>query len=536
MDASKIITRLEGLKSERTLHDAIWRECFDLTYPLRGSGFNGVKLTAQQGADRNADNLDSTATDSVRVLASSMQSGATPANSLWFGLDAGNESEEEKYYLSEAAQVLWENIHMSNFDSVGYESLIDMVAAGWFAMYIGEDSLKGGLSFEGWPLAQCYCTSTNAKGTVDTVYRDYKLSASQAMNQFKQAGDELPESITLALSQNKPDMMFNFIHCVEPRSTYMVNAKMAKNMPIASCHVEVESKKVVRESGYQEMPVIVPRWMMIPGTAYAVGPVYDALADIRELNALKRLDKMSAEINIAGMWIAENDGVLNPTTIKVGPRKVIVANSVDSMKELKTSANWQLADERISQLQNSIRKILMANHLEPQDGPVISATEAHINVNLIRQLLGPVFGRMQSEYLQPLIERCFGIAYRAGALGEAPASLINREFHVRYLSPLARAQKLEDVTAIERLNNNIGQIVAIDQTIVDNIDFDEQARVLAEALGVPVKTMRKKVDVDTLRQKRNEAMQEQQQQAMVQQLQAKAGEAAINTALQPKAA
>ena len=358
MDASKIITRLEGLKSERTLHDAIWRECFDLTYPLRGSGFNGVKLTAQQGADRNADNLDSTATDSVRVLASSMQSGATPANSLWFGLDAGNESEEEKYYLSEAAQVLWENIHMSNFDSVGYESLIDMVAAGWFAMYIGEDSLKGGLSFEGWPLAQCYCTSTNAKGTVDTVYRDYKLSASQAMNQFKQAGDELPESITLALSQNKPDMMFNFIHCVEPRSTYMVNAKMAKNMPIASCHVEVESKKVVRESGYQEMPVVVPRWMMIPGTAYAVGPVYDALADIRELNALKRLDKMSAEINIAGMWIAENDGVLNPTTIKVGPRKVIVANSVDSMKELKTSANWQLADERISQLQNSIRKIL----------------------------------------------------------------------------------------------------------------------------------------------------------------------------------
>ena len=143
---------------------------------------------------------------------------------------------------------------------------------------------------------------------------------------------------------------------------------------------------------------------------------------------------------------------------------------------------------------------------------------------------------LQSEYLQPLIERCFGIAYRAGALGEAPASLINREFHVRYLSPLARAQKLEDVTAIERLNNNIGQIVAIDQTIVDNIDFDEQARVLAEALGVPVKIMRKKEDVQNLREQRNQAMQQQQQQAMAQQLQAKAGEAAINTALQPKAA
>ena len=94
-----------------------------------------------------------------------MQSGATPANSLWFGLDAGNESEEEKYYLSEAAQVLWENIHMSNFDSVGYESLIDMVAAGWFAMYVSEDKINGGFSFQQWSLAQCYCTSTNVKGT-----------------------------------------------------------------------------------------------------------------------------------------------------------------------------------------------------------------------------------------------------------------------------------------------------------------------------------------------------------------------------------
>ena len=534
MDAANIINRLETLTAQRAQHENIWRECFDLTYPLRGSGFNGTTLNAQQGADKNAANLDSTATDSVRVLASSIQSGATPANSLWFGLDAGNESEEEKFYLSLAAQVLWENIHMSNFDSAGYESLIDMVAAGWFALYVDEDRENGGFVFEQWPIAQCYCASTKTGGNVDTVYRPYKLTAIRAVNEFGE--DKVSASINKAIADQKPDTEFSFVHVIEPRQIYSVGAKLAKNLPIASCHVQIETKHIVRESGYHEMPVIVPRWMMIPSTAYAVGPVYDALADIRELNALKRLDKMSAEINIAGMWIAENDGVLNPATIKVGPRKVIVANSVDSMKELKTSANWQLADERIKQLQDSIRKILMANHLQPQDGPVITATEAHINVGLIRQLLGPVFGRMQSEYLQPLIERCFGLAYRAGALGKAPQSLINREFHVKYLSPLARAQKLEDVTAIERFNANIQQIAAIDELVLDNVDFDEQARVLSDSLGVPVKTLRKKEDVENLRARRNEAMQQKEQEAAASQIQGKAAEALIDGAANQKVA
>ena len=248
------------------------------------------------------------------------------------------------------------------------------------------------------------------------------------------------------------------------------------------------------------------------------------------------MDKSAAEIAIAGMWIAEDDGVLNPTSIKVGPRKVIVANSVDSMKALTTGSNWQLADERIRQLQASIRKILMSDHLQPQDGPVISATEVHVNVGLIRQLLGPIYGRMQSEYLQPLIERCFGIAYRAGVLGEAPQTLVNRDFHVKYLSPLARSQKLEDVSSIERFNANIQQIFAVDEQVLDNIDFDEQARILADSLGVPVKTMRKAADVEELRKRRNEEIERQQESQQAATLQQEAGKAIINQAAAPKAA
>jgi hypothetical protein len=79
--------RLEALKSARLEHERVWRDCFDFTYPLRGSGFSGQMITAQEGQNRQAQNIvDITAVDAVRILVSAIMGGMTPANSLWFGM------------------------------------------------------------------------------------------------------------------------------------------------------------------------------------------------------------------------------------------------------------------------------------------------------------------------------------------------------------------------------------------------------------------------------------------------------------------
>jgi hypothetical protein len=214
---------------------------------------------------------------------------------------------------------------------------------------------------------------------------------------------------------------------------------MAKNMPFASCHVEVDSKHVLRESGYNTFPCIVPRWMLVPGSPYATGPMAQALGSIRTINDIKALELANLDMATAGMWIAEDDGVLNPRAIKIGPRKVIVANSVDSMKALTPGTDFNVAFNAEDRLQRAIRKVMLADQLQPQDGPAMTATEVHVRVQLIRQLLGPIYGRLQAEYLQPLVNGCFDSAYRAGVLGQAPESLQNRVFSVKYLGPLARA-------------------------------------------------------------------------------------------------
>lgn len=536
--ADKIVKRLAALKSLRRPHEQVWRDCFDHTYPLRGSGLTSDVIDAQQGQTKRANLLDATATDAVRILASAIMSGLTPANSRWFGLDVGQESEDERRWLDDSAQVLWENIHMANFDAAAFEAVVDVVCAGWFALYIEEDPDEGGLRFHQWPLSSVYASTTDPCDGVDTVYRCFTLTAEQAVAEFGEQEEGIDggnsfgvSAKTAKLAKEKPDEKIEFVHAIYPRQTKTDNPRMARNLPVASVHIEVKEKRIVRESGYHEMPVVVPRWMLIPDSVYGVGPVFDALPDVKMLNELKRMELAAADLAIAGMWIAEDDGVLNPRTVKVGPRKIIVANSVDSMKPLQTGANFQLSETLTDQLQRAIRKVLMADQLQPQDGPAMTATEVHVRVNLIRQLLGPIYGRLQAEYLQPMIERCFGLAYRAGVFSPPPDSMAGREFSIRYISPLARAQKLEDVTAIERLHVNVANIAQVKPEVLDLIDEDAAVRVLSDALGVPKKVVRKSADVEQLRQDRAQQQQAAQQQAQMAQVQQVAGEEMVKKAV-----
>lgn len=523
--AVAIVRRLGVLKGLRAVHENVWRDCFDYSFPLRGSGLMQNDLTAQQALDRRARLVDSTATDGGRVLAAQMQGGGTPANARWFGLDVHNAPDPWKQWMDNAADQLHQEIHNANFDSEAFDCMLDAVAAGWFVLYVDTDRKIGGFVFESWPIAQCFVSSSRGDGRIDTVYRAYSASAEQLVNEF---GMDKVSAQTAKMAKEAPDTMVNMVHAIYPRPG--PHGNFAKNMAWASCKVEVDAQLVVSESGYTKFPCVVPRIAKIPQSHYAVGPMFDALPDVRQLNQLKRMDLAGADIAISGMWIAKDDGVLNPRTIKVGPRKVIVANDTESMKPLLSGANWQLADVRISQLQASIRKMLMADQLSAQDGPAMTATEIHARIALIRQILGPMFGRMQAEYLTQLVELCFAIAFEAGIFPPPPDQLAGQSFTVKFISPLARSQSLEDVTAIQNAIAFILQVQPFMPSVLDNYDLDTMSRVLASAQGVPQKCIRDMDKVLQLRKARAQQQAAAQQEQQNQNLQSMAADASFKGA------
>lgn len=513
-DVQEICKTLATLKAERSKHEEVWRQCCDLTDPLRGDGFNQDKLDAQSGQRKQAEILDSTGTDAAQLLAAEISSGTTPANAVWFELAASDETDEEKRFFGESALTVWENIHSSNYDAERMESVLDAIIIGWQAMYIDVDREVGGYVFERWSPAKVYLAASKPGGIPDCVYRVFTLTAEQAVAEF---GEEALSEKTRKLAKAKPLDQIEIVHVIRPRREYKAGGRMARNMPIESVHVEVGEKRLLRESGYHEHPVAVARWARLPNSLYGVGQVYKALPDIKMLQDMWRLDLGAGEIAVGGMYVAEDDGVLNPRTIKIGPRKVIVANSVDSIKPLQSGSNFQYSDTRIQQLQARIRKTMLSDHLPPADGPTKTAYEYSVRLQMLRKILGPIFGRQQAEEMAPTVERCFGLAARAGILGAPPESLANRAYHVKYIGPLARAQRLEEVQAVERVAQDLTAIVALAPEALDNVDFDEAVRVIADGAGVPMKIVRDKDAVQAVRDARAQKQQQDQQAAMQQQ-------------------
>lgn len=306
-------------------------------------------------------------------------------------------------------------------------------------------------------------------------------------------------------------------------------------MPFRSVHIEVSEKTVLRDSGYMEFPCAVPRWRLIPGTPYATGIGSNVLPSVKTLNDILRLELGSLDLAISGMWKATDDGVINPRTIKVGARRVIMVSNIENLVSLKTGADFNVSFSKADQLRRSISKSLLADQLTPLDGAVRSATEIMQRANQIRQQLGPMFARFQGEYLQVLVERCFAIAYRSGALeqeiGPIPDSLKGRDFIVKYISPLARAQKMEEVNAVDVLIGGlIEQAQALQNTnSLDVIDFDAANYQKGLALGVPANLLRGPEQLIAKRKADSAAADQATQQAQQQQLQAVAGQKAIES-------
>lgn len=517
-----ILRRLDQMKTERQPLETIVRACYDNTYPLRGTGFYVPDGSSPQGAANQsvggilqAELLDSTGTESARILASALMSGLFPASSRWAETWVEGASEADKVWLDESSTTVWEWIQRSNFDAAAFECMLDFVISGMFYLYTDEQPVEegGGYFFEQWSQSSTWSCSSRPGAPLDTFYREMWWTAEQAINYY---GEETVDKAVRDAAKNEPGKKFCYVWSIYPRAGK--HGRLARNMPFGSCHVEKHTQKIIRERGYHECPIVAPRWQRIPGSDYASGPVFEALPTIKQLQQVIRLNIAGLEMNIGGMWIAKDDGVLNPHTVKVGPRKIIIAADTESMKELISHTDMSKTIIEIQRLQKQVRQCMMADHLDPPDKPGDQQTayEVHVRVDLIRQLLGPTYGRTQTEAAAPLWKRCWGLAYRAGELGEAPPDLQGKSYTVKYVSPLSRAQRGVDLASMDRYEASLLAETQLDPNVIDNYDVDAASRLRAELGGVPAKLMVPKDEVQKRRAKAAEDQQKQKSEAFSQ--------------------
>ena len=74
--------------------------------------------------------------------------------------------------------------------------------------------------------------------------------------------------------------------CLEQSVT--LNKRDNKNMAFASYYIDMESKKLMSESGFEEMPYIVPRFLKATGEVMGRSPAMVALPDVKMLNLMSK--------------------------------------------------------------------------------------------------------------------------------------------------------------------------------------------------------------------------------------------------------
>lgn len=513
-EAVDLIKRHARNKADRNQIEFIWRDCYAVTIPIRGARWatGGVNASQKGGAEIGAAvgaqgvMYDETGADGARILAAALKDGGFPASSQWADLEVDGASDSDKIWLDKSARRLWKLMHNSNLDAEGFEAMIDYVIGGQFVLYVDEDPKEGGFEFEQWNVADCTWGRSRAAGRVDKIWREYTLTAEQCVAEF---GDSRVSDQVREWASVEPDKAVSLLRCIYPRDGE--TGRFALNMPYASVTIEIASKHKVRESGYPWFPCVVPRWMALPSSEYGIGPAYIALPAMQQVNELIKLQLLGLEVHAgAGTYKAVEDGVFNPRTVRLGTRRVIIVGDMNNLQPLAEGGNLQATLLDIERLQKAIRKTFQADQLEPQDTGTKTATEIHIRVDMIRQQLGPMYGRLQSEFLAPLFELCFAMALARGAFETPPQTLQKRPFRVRFTSPLARAQQIQDVHAIDLYIQGTAMDMQLDQSVADNIDMPALNRIRAERLGVPREVLREKDKIERIQRQRAQAQAAQQ--------------------------
>ena len=507
--------RMNQMEGGRGTWEDHWQEILDYVMPRKAD----ITFKRTKGEKRAEILFDSTAITASNLLAASLQGTLTSPSLQWFNIklkeEQLNQDRGVQLWLEDCSKRMYEVFNETNFNSEVHEMYLDLVTIGTGALFVEEGNkgfVESKIHFNTMHIAEYYIQE-NVQGYVDTLYRRYKLSARQAVQEFGE--DNLGEKV-LQAAKEKPDKMFNFIHAVEPLEDYeRAMGKSNTKLPFHSCHVCEEDKMLVRGGGYNEFPYLVPRWTKATGEIFGRSPSYNALPDIKTLNKAVEIGLKAWAKAIDPPLLVQDDGVIG--RVRMTPGGITVVRNDAAIKPLQIGSNWQITDMKENQLRTAIRQAYYSDQLQLQDGPQMTATEVQVRYELMQRLLGPTLGRFQSEFLNPLIERVFNIMFRANALLPVPEIAEGQSLQVEFIGPLARSQRMEEAVAVERLYQLGMQLAQADPNILDLFDNDTAIRLRAELLGVPKTVLRGPAEVEQMRRQRAEAQQQQQQMMMAQQ-------------------
>ena len=137
----------------------------------------------------------------------------------------------------------------------------------------------------------------------------------------------------------------------------------------------------------------------------------------------------------------------------------------------------------------------------------MTATEIIARKEEFIREIGPVFGRLETDYTAPLVERSFNIMLRAGALAPIPESLQGRGVRFEYQSPIKKLRQQVEAAAAKAWAEDLMLLSQVKPEVLDVMNGDAYAQFTAEAAELPHQLVNGMEEIQKIRQQRMEAEQ-----------------------------
>ncbi len=518
--AAKFLKRYEKLLGDASTYRAVCQQLADFIAPNKIT----VTKTRAQGARTTQEVFDGTPIRANNSLASFIAGTLTNLSIRIFSLTVAEptlkEDRETLAWLEDTTNRAIDELRRSNFSTESQEMYRDIGGFGTGCLLFDEkprqhSSVLEGFMFRAEPVG-AYVIAEGPDGYTDTLYRKMLFSPVQMAQRWGEKS--LCDAAFRKLNTDEQDTPRVIIHAIEPNVRWR-SGLLKNNKAWSSIYIDQEAKHIVAEGGYHEFPAMTPRWAKMSGEVYGRGPGHDAYPDIRTLNKAMELMFRSWAKSIDPPLNVLDDSVVGNVINQI-PSGINVVRDPNAIQPWQTKSQFQQDQQLVPDLRQAIRDTFYVNQFQLPDKTIITATEVERRLELMQQVLGPVVGRLETEFLAPLVQRAVRVLYRANKLSEIPERLAEYiqaqggiEFSIKYEGPLARSQRQADLAAVERFLSLLTPAAQVQPNVVDVVDWDEMARFLADTTGVPNKLILAALKVKKLRDDRMAAQQQANQAA-----------------------
>lgn len=507
------------LTNDRSSFDPHWRELSDFINP-RGSRF--LVTDVNRDDRRNTKIVDPTATLAARTLSSGMMSGITSPARPWFKLATPDPDMMDygpvKLWLEVVQRRMNEVFNKSNI----YQSLPLLYASlgnystGAMAVLEDDSDVIRTMMF---PIGSYYMANS-ARGSVDTCFRKFSMTVRQLVMEF--GLNNVSDSVKGMWDSGNYESWIEVIHAVYPnidRDTAKLNSK---NKPVKSVYYEVggDSDKLLRESGFDEFPIMAPRWEVNGEDVY--GSSCPGMIALGQVKALQLEQKRKSQL----IDKATNPPMVGPSSLRnqrvsLLPGDITYIDQVTGQDGFKPAylVNPNTADlladiQDTRQIINSayfVDLFMMLQNINTRSMPVEAVIEMKEEKLL---MLGPVLERLNDECLNPLIDRTFSIMARKNLLPQPPDVLQGMPLRIEYISVMAQAQKSIGLSSLSSTVGFIGQLAQAKPEALDKLNVDQAIDAFAEMSGVSPTVIVPQEQVEQVREQRAQQQQQQQMVAM----------------------